>query len=171
MGINLSSIQIDAKATEKITAIVGKKGVPLIYSQNPPPGTPIPRGMQVQVVTFQPGDVTLGVLDDRAHFALAEVPYEEFIKLYSTDEFFESLKGRSTLPPDKKEQFVNEINVKLRGKGIRGEISMNDADLVFDSIKGAGNVGVNRRSTVGTNVFDATREIDIGNVTGGIVNG
>jgi hypothetical protein len=170
MGANLSFLHIDPKVVEKISGIVDRKGVPLIYSQNPPPGTPIPKGMQVQVVTFQPGDVTLGVLDDRAHIALAEVPYEELIKLYATDEFFGSLKGKNVLPPDKKEQFVNEINAKLRGKGIRGEISVNDADLVFDSIKDAGNVGVNRRATV-----DVTRssnlERDVGGITGGFVNG
>jgi len=171
MGINLSSLHIDPKVVEKISGIVGKKGVPIIYSQNPPPGTPIPKGMQVQVVTFQPGDVTLGVLDERAHVALSEVPYEEFIKLYATDDFFASLKGRNTLPPDKKEQFVNEINAKLRGKGIRGEISMNDADVVFESIKGAGNVGVNRRMTADVNVFNANLERDVGGITGGFVNG
>ena len=167
MGINLSSLAIDAKAVEKITGIVGKKGTPIISSQNPPPGTPIPRGMQVQVVTFQPADVTLGVLDDRAHVAIREVPYEEFIKLYATDDFFGTLKGKNTLPPDQKQQFVNEINVKLRGKGLAGEVSLNDADLVFDAIKGAGSVGVNRQAAAAVNVFNANLERN----AGGIVNG
>jgi hypothetical protein len=173
MGINLSSIAIDPKVVEKISGIVVKKGTPIIFSQNPPPGTPIPQGMQVQVVTFQPGDISVGVLDDRAHIAVRDVPYEELIKLYSADDFFGTLKGKDTLPPEKREQFVNEINAKLRGKGLSGEVSINDADAVFDSIKGAGSIGVNRPATVDVGGFGGrvvTRDIggvtrDIGGVT------
>jgi len=172
-----TTLNIDVKALEKISGIVKTKGTPIIYTQNPPAGTPIPQGMQVQVTTFQPSDVPVRVIYELSPPVVADIALEEIIKLYSEDDFFRDLKGIPTLPTDKREQFVNQVNTKLRGKGLKGEVSLNDATAVFDTINSAGALGINSTfSGVNVNVGGGTGGIggvnrNVGGVggTGGLV--
>lgn len=127
-------VAADKPALEKLKNVVPGKEPPRVVFQNPPPGSPLLKGMTVEVRLLSPSDVTLGDIFDDAPEVFKGVPIPEFKKFLDGNPATAEIIKADTLPPDKQTVFLNNVNTGLGGVA-KGTVSAADANKAFNALK------------------------------------
>jgi len=130
------AIKSNPALTEKLKVFVPVKPVPRVVFQSPAPGTPLLKGMTVEVKLLSTSDVPIGSLFDDVPLALKDVPLSEFAKLVDQNPQAATILAGGSLPDDKKTDFVGAINAGLGPTVLKTPLTDADAAKTFTVLKG-----------------------------------
>jgi hypothetical protein len=129
------AIKVNQGFKEKLKDFVPVKPVPRVVFQSPAPGTPLLKGMTVEVKLLSTSDVPLGGLVLDAPIAIKDVPLSEFATLMEKSPGTEAILAGGALPDDKRAEFVAGINAGL-GSSLKTPLTEADAAKTFAILKG-----------------------------------
>lgn len=129
------AIKVNPGFKDKLKDFVPVKPVPRVVFQSPAAGTPLLKGMTVEVKLLSTSDVPLGSLFVDVPAAIKDVPLSEFAALMDRSPGTGTLLTGGALAEDKRTEFVAGINAGL-GSAIKTPLTADDANKTFSILKG-----------------------------------
>src|SRR5262245_14660168 len=129
------AIKANPALKEKLKDFVPVKPLPRVVFQSPAPGTPLLKGMTVEVKLLSTSDVPIGGLFVDVPPAIKDVPLSEFAALLDKSPTTGTILTGGALPDDKRTEFVAGINAGL-GSKITTQLTDADANKTFTLLKG-----------------------------------
>jgi hypothetical protein len=124
----------DLAVLDKIKDVVPVKEPPRVVRQTPAPGSPLLRGMTVEVRLLSPSDVILADIASEPPLALRDVPIPEFKKWVDQSPVARELLDGDRLPPERRAEFLRLVNEGLKGVA-KGTVTEAEVDRAFASLK------------------------------------
>ena len=128
------AIRANPTIKERVKDFVPVKPVPRDVFQSPAPGTPLLKGMTVEVKLLSTSDVPLGSLIVDVPVAMKDVPISELAALMDRSPEMGALLAGGALAEDKRAEFVAGINRGL-GNVIKTPLTDADASKTFSILK------------------------------------
>lgn len=129
------AIKVTPGLKDKLKDFVPVKPVPRVVFQSPAAGTPLLKGMTVEVKLLSTSDVPIGTLFPDVPVAIKDVPLSEFAALLDRSPGTGTILTGGALPEDKRTEFVTGINTGL-GSMIKSPLTADDANKTFTILKG-----------------------------------
>ena len=129
------AIKANPGLQDKLKDFVPVKPLQRVVFQSPAAGTPLIKGMTVEVKLLSIADVPIGTLFTDIPVAIKDVPISEFANLLDKSPGTGTLLSGGALPDDKRGDFVAGINAGL-GNVIKTPLTDADATKTFTILKG-----------------------------------
>jgi hypothetical protein len=102
-----AALLITEAAQGKILDFVGGKAPPVVITQTPKAGSPVPQGMSIEVKVASKSDIPIGVAYvETVPPALEFIPLDQFEKIVEDNPIVREVKNTGVLTPENEAEFV-----------------------------------------------------------------